>query len=199
MANITNHYAPGSCVFQAGSSQNGDIHITDCTFYQGKPEEKDEDYTDNITIDDAQADNKKPVPRGPKNKFLFWLNGNEHEENVGVRNREKERFQRYLAEHKMGGKSITTTQGDTMNDIIICFIIQWKEAALISKQPSGNSIFRFLTIECGLKTSVTEKAFANKIRLWLKDKQYSIETLRSVQKSFPNHPLSASTKLKLEE
>lgn len=28
MAEITNNYAPGSCVFQAGSTQNGDITIT---------------------------------------------------------------------------------------------------------------------------------------------------------------------------
>lgn len=190
MANITNHYAPGSCVFQAGSSMNGDVYITDCTINQ------------TMSQDDGQEGNTitpNPAPRGPKNKFLFWLNGNEYEENVGVRNREKQRLLQYLAEHKMGGRTITTTQGDAMNDIIICFIIQWEEAALTSKQPSGNSIFRFLTIECGLKTSVTEKAFANKIRLWLKDKQYSIETLRSVQKSFQDHPLSASTKLKLEE
>lgn len=34
MSNITNNYAEGSCVFEAGSSQNGDIHITG-PIYQG--------------------------------------------------------------------------------------------------------------------------------------------------------------------
>ena len=34
MSNITNHYAEGSCVFMAGSSQNGDVHITG-PIYQG--------------------------------------------------------------------------------------------------------------------------------------------------------------------
>ena len=34
MSNITNHYAEGSCVFEAGSSQNGDVHITG-PIYQG--------------------------------------------------------------------------------------------------------------------------------------------------------------------
>lgn len=39
MSNITNHYAEGSCVFEAGSSQNGDITISG-NIYQGgaKPE-----------------------------------------------------------------------------------------------------------------------------------------------------------------
>lgn len=34
MSNITNNYEPGSCVFEAGSSQNGDVHITG-PIYQG--------------------------------------------------------------------------------------------------------------------------------------------------------------------
>lgn len=34
MSNITNNYAEGSCVFEAGSSQNGDVHITG-PIYQG--------------------------------------------------------------------------------------------------------------------------------------------------------------------
>lgn len=34
MSNITNHYAEGSCVFEAGSSQNGDITIN-APIYQG--------------------------------------------------------------------------------------------------------------------------------------------------------------------
>ena len=44
MANITNNYAPGSCIFEAGSTQNGDVYIQGGTFYQGvakaQPEEE---------------------------------------------------------------------------------------------------------------------------------------------------------------
>lgn len=35
MANITNNYAEGSCTFQAGSSQNGNVTITG-PVYQGE-------------------------------------------------------------------------------------------------------------------------------------------------------------------
>lgn len=38
MADITNNYEAGSCIFEAGSSQNGDVHITGGTFYQGGAE-----------------------------------------------------------------------------------------------------------------------------------------------------------------
>ena len=38
MSNITNNYAEGSCVFEAGSSQNGDVHIT-APIYQGGTKE----------------------------------------------------------------------------------------------------------------------------------------------------------------
>ena len=44
MANITNNYAAGSCIFEAGSTQNGDVYIQGGTFYQGvakaQPEEE---------------------------------------------------------------------------------------------------------------------------------------------------------------
>lgn len=49
MADITNHYEAGSCVFEAGSTQNGDVHITGGNYYQGgakKPEAKPESVTD---------------------------------------------------------------------------------------------------------------------------------------------------------
>ena len=35
MASITNNYAAGSCIFEAGSTQNGDVYIQGGTFYQG--------------------------------------------------------------------------------------------------------------------------------------------------------------------
>lgn len=41
MSQITNHYAEGSCTFQAGSSQNGDVHITGGTFHQGAAQPSD--------------------------------------------------------------------------------------------------------------------------------------------------------------
>lgn len=172
MANITNHYAPGSCVFQAGSSMNGDVYITDCTINQAMPQ------------DDGQEGNAitpNPAPRGPKNKFLFWLNGNEHEENVGVRNREKQRFLQYLAEHKMGGRSVTTTQGDAMNSIIVSFLIEWEKRGYISPQFGGAAVWRFLKNDCELQMEPTEKSYANKIRPWVKHKLCDAETLAKVE------------------
>ncbi|MCR5360659.1 MAG: hypothetical protein K6E73_01440 [Bacteroidales bacterium] len=35
MSGIINKYEPGSCVFQAGSSQNGDVNMSNCTINQG--------------------------------------------------------------------------------------------------------------------------------------------------------------------
>ena len=40
MANITNNYAPGSCRFEAGSSQNGDVTVIR-PIYQGVTKQKE--------------------------------------------------------------------------------------------------------------------------------------------------------------
>lgn len=87
MSQITNNYAPGSCVFQAGSSQNGDVHIENCTIYQGKTEQKMEGKNqkpgckeEDSEEDDSKEENPEeepPLKRGIKNKFLFPQNGNE--------------------------------------------------------------------------------------------------------------------------
>lgn len=41
MANITNNFAEGSCTFQAGSSQNGDVTING-PIYQGETKPKEQ-------------------------------------------------------------------------------------------------------------------------------------------------------------
>ena len=58
MAEITNHYAEGSCTFQAGSSQNGDVHITGGTFHQGAPQE-------GLTPTPAQENKPQVVTNSP--------------------------------------------------------------------------------------------------------------------------------------
>ena len=52
MSNITNNYAEGSCVFEAGSSQNGDVHITG-PIYQGGAEKNDNPSTQLRTGSDS--------------------------------------------------------------------------------------------------------------------------------------------------
>lgn len=61
MSNITNHYAEGSCVFEAGSSQNGDVHITG-PIYQGGAKNNDND--------DDNLDDSTPSPASAKNEII---------------------------------------------------------------------------------------------------------------------------------
>ena len=46
MSNITNNYAEGSCVFEAGSSQNGDITITGHIYQGGAKPSAEAEKTD---------------------------------------------------------------------------------------------------------------------------------------------------------
>lgn len=72
MSNITNHYAEGSCVFEAGSSQNGDVHITGGTFIQGgaKPE-AEETVNDSFS---AASPVRLSTARGTKIDFIRVVN-----------------------------------------------------------------------------------------------------------------------------
>lgn len=193
MSQITNNYAPGSCVFQAGSSQNGDVHIENCTIYQGKTEQKMEGKNqkpgckEEDSEEDAKEENPEeepPLKRGIKNKFLFPQNGNESVKNGRLTQCEKRRFLHYLSKHSLGGRMLVSTRDDTINKAVVCFVRIWKDQELTASKPSGRAIFRFLTQDCGLKTEITIESYANKMNEWLKGKQQDVLTMEEVKRCF---------------
>lgn len=195
MSQITNNYAPGSCVFQAGSSQNGDVHIENCTIYQGKTEQKMEGKNqkpgckeeEGSEEDDSKGENPEeepPLKRGIKNKFLFPQNGNESVKNGRLTQCEKRRFLHYLSKHSLDGRMLVSTRDDAINKAVVCFVRIWKEQELTASKPSGRAIFRFLTQDCGLKTEITIESYANKMNEWLKGKQQDVLTMAEVKRCF---------------
>lgn len=193
MSQITNNYAPGSCVFQAGSSQNGDVHIENCTIYQGKTEQKMEGKNqkpgckEEDSEEDAEEENPEeepPLKRGIKNKFLFPQNGNESVKNGRLTQCEKRRFLHYLSKHSLDGRMLVSTRDDAINKAVVCFVRIWKDQELTASKPSGRAIFRFLTQDCGLKTEITIESYANKMNEWLKGKQQDVLTMEEVKRCF---------------
>ena len=193
MSQITNNYAPGSCVFQAGSSQNGDVHIENCTIYQGKTEQKMEGKNqkpgckEEDSEEDAKEENPEeepPLKRGIKNKFLFPQNGNESVKNGCLTQCEKRRFLHYLSKHSLDGRMLVSTRDDAINKAVVCFVRIWKDQELTASKPSGRAIFRFLTQDCGLKTQITIESYANKMNEWLKEKQQDVLTMEEVKRCF---------------
>ena len=79
MSNITNHYAEGSCVFEAGSSQNGDITISG-NIYQGGARNNDDPSTQLRTGSDNENNVSSTSPvhlstiRGTKIDFIRVVN-----------------------------------------------------------------------------------------------------------------------------
>lgn len=120
---------------------------------------------------------------GARKQFLF-IDGRTTEENVGVKNLEKERFLGYLSEHKMSGRRLVTEKKDGLNKAVVCFLKLWRENALTAKLPSGGAVFRFLTEDCGLKTDVTEASYSNKIKEWMRGNDYDVTTYQGVKTFF---------------
>lgn len=114
--------------------------------------------------------------KGPHEQQLFC--------DEQTKKREKERFLRFLSEHKMGNRSLVCKKNDTLNDVVVCFLMEWRERKLVSQSPSGGAIFRFLTKDCELFTEVTEKSYSNKIKDKFLEKNYSIDIYRKVKKYF---------------
>ena len=164
MANITNNYAPGSCIFEAGSTQNGDVHIHGNIIYQGMP--KAPETQEAAPCEEEATTASKPSRRGPSKKFLF-TSKDSNKEDEATRGREKERLCRYLSDHKLGSRNLTCDKKDTLNKVVTCFLREWRERGLIAEKPSGGAIFRFLTEVCGLTSEVTLASYSNKVVQWL--------------------------------
>ena len=143
-------------------------------------------YTAGSVLQDysqQEANAAKSVQRGQQKQYLF-TGSKPTEENGEVRDMEKHRFMRYLSDHKLGSRRLTCQTGDTLNDVVTCFAIEWQARGLTAEPPSGRAIFRFLTEECGLQSEVTELSYANKIKHRLRSKEYTVETQKEVNLYF---------------
>uniref|UniRef100_UPI004029F43E hypothetical protein n=1 Tax=Prevotella sp. TaxID=59823 RepID=UPI004029F43E len=121
----------------------------------------------------------KPSP-GARKQFLF-IGGKPTEENAGVKNREKEKFLRWLSDHKMSERQLVARKDDGLNKAVVCFLKLWREKGLVAENPSGGAVFRFLTDDCGLKTDVTEASYSNKIKEWLRGNNYDVATYQNLR------------------
>lgn len=125
------------------------------------------------------------VSRGPRKHALFE-NPDTHQEDVDVKNREKQRFCDYLSLHRLKSRQLVCTKDETLNKTVVCFLKVWLEKGTISESPSGGAVFRFLTEDCELSTSVTERSYANEIKERLKEIKtgYDTEIYLMVKKCF---------------
>lgn len=152
-----------------------------------KPNDSDGKEEEGSEEDDSKGENPEeepPLKRGIKNKFLFPQNGNESVKNGRLTQCEKRRFLHYLSKHSLDGRMLVSTRDDAINKAVVCFVRIWKEQELTASKPSGRSIFRFLTQDCGLKTEITIESYANKMNEWLKGKQQDVLTMAEVKRCF---------------
>lgn len=128
---------------------------------------------------------KAEKPRGPRKKYLFALDGIDTKEDEAVKLREKERLCSYLSRHCLKSRKLVCTKEDTLNRTIVCFLSKWMENGLTAGEPSGGAVFRFLTADCGIVSEVQEKAYGNRVKEWIKDKNgYDTELMLMVKEAF---------------
>ena len=151
----------------------------------GKEEEgSEEEGSTGENPEEENPEGEPPLKRGIKNKFLFPQNGNESVKNGRLTQCEKRRFLHYLSKHSLDGRMLVSTRDDAINKAVVCFVRIWKEQELTASKPSGRSIFRFLTQDCGLKTEITIESYANKMNEWLKEKQQDVLSMAEVKRCF---------------
>lgn len=143
--------------------------------------------------EEALCGKEKPSP-GPRKQYLFiegdasWEKQGKRrdpsKENVVVCRRERDRFLRYLSKHCLSNRELTCIKGDVLNDVVACFLVEWRHKGLIAQNFAGSAVWRFLTAECGLKTTVTVKAYGKEIKEWVEARIYQVDTQEMVRGYF---------------
>lgn len=124
-------------------------------------------------------------PRGPRKKYLFVLDGCETKENVAVKLREKQRLCDYISKHGLDSSKLMCTKDDALNKAIVCFLLLWVKKGYTAPNPSGGALYRFLTEDCRIMSDVQEKAYANRIKEWIKPPcEYDAEVMIMVKGVF---------------
>lgn len=124
-------------------------------------------------------------PRGPRKKFLFIKDGYDTKEDEAVKNHEKERLCGYLSKHCLKSRKLVCTKDDMLNKTITCFLLKWMEMGWTAEEPSGGAVFRFLTDDCGIVSEVQERAYCNRVKEWIKDRNgYDTEVMLNVKDAF---------------
>ena len=175
--------------YEVSNVENGGIGIQVVNGNVAAQANPASDKSQAAEVDMAEA--HPSFPRGPRKQYLFiegdasWekegKRRNITKENTVVSHRERDRLQKYLKEHNMSSRPLTTEKNDTLNSIVASFLIVWRDNGWISKNFSGSAAHRFLHDECGIRTEVNEQSYANKITKWVKDKSYSSEILAEVE------------------
>lgn len=152
--------------------------------------EKKEEISGKPRPDNSQ---KKSAP-GPRKQFLFiegdasWEKEGKRrspsKENKVVRRNERDRFLKYLKAHCLSNRELTCTQGDTLNNVVASFLVEWQHRGLIAEDFAGPAVWRFLTEECEMKSTVTAKAYGKEIKEWVRGNLFQKETLRMIKSYF---------------
>lgn len=157
------------------------------TFNIGKDGKWQQKSIPNADVMDAGANqpNMAEKPRGPRKKFLFTLDEIGTKENEAIKLIEKNRLCTYLSQHCLKSRKLVCTKDDTLNKTIVCFLLKWMEKGLTADKPSGGAVFRFLTEDCGILSEVQERAYGNRVKEWIKDKNgYDTEVMLMVKEAF---------------
>lgn len=160
------------------------------TFNMGKDGKWKQETTPDVKVVDAEVVSDEPSvkmekPRGPRKKFLFALDGIDTKEDETVKWCEKERLCKYLSKHCLMSRKLVCKKEDALNKTIVCFLLKWMEKGLTAENPSSGAVFRFLTDDCGIVSEVQEKAYCNRMKEWIKDKNgYDTEVMLKVKEAF---------------
>ncbi|MBQ1858757.1 MAG: hypothetical protein II605_01375 [Paludibacteraceae bacterium] len=83
-------------------------------------------------------------------------------------NEEKQRVQRYIADHNLGNRQLDSARDNPLNRIAVCFCAKWLSLRYIGQPVSATALLRFLSDDCEIELATEPKPIANVLAKMLK-------------------------------
>ena len=91
---------------------------------------------------------------------------------------------KYLKNDRLPNHVLTCASDNPLNDVVTGFVLKWINRKLIHSNPTGTAIFRFLTVDCGLQSEVSDRSYGNKIMTRIKLRHCSNKTRDNINLYF---------------
>jgi len=81
---------------------------------------------------------------------------------------EKQRVQRYIADHNLGNRQLDSARDNPLNRMAVCFCAKWQSLRYIAQPVSATALLRFLSDDCQIELATEPKPIANVLAKMLK-------------------------------
>ncbi len=160
----------------AGGTKNITKNITNNYYYAQPPST----VPNTVQVGDTTQGNTTQSGKAGR-PFSGMFIGADGQEDRALRRQEQAHVEEVLKAHCLYSRQLCCEKNDTLNRYVVGFVRYWREKKMIPRSTPTAAIYRFLTEDCGLESSVQQQAITNRWSDYLREENYGMEEFYEIK------------------